>query len=89
MLNVDNPKWLPEVLKYRVDGIPHFVFLDNQGMAIAQTIGEQPLGVMKENLEALVANLPIPHSYAIGQTSQFTPPVNNQSSPQDPRSHGV
>lgn len=90
MLNVDNPKWLPEVLRYRVDGIPHFIFLDEQGEAIAQTIGEQPLTVMTENLDALTANLPIPHSYSLGQTSQFNPPVNSKKTiPGDPRSHGV
>jgi thiol:disulfide interchange protein len=90
MLNVDNPKWLPEVLRYRVDGIPHFIFLDEQGEAIAQTIGEQPLKVMEQNLNALVANLPIPHSYSLGQTSQFTPSVNAKKAiSEDPRSHGV
>jgi thiol-disulfide isomerase/thioredoxin len=45
MLNVDNNKWLPEVLRYRVDGIPHFVFWNPQGEAIAQTFEHeyQPL----------------------------------------------
>lgn len=31
MLNVDNTKWLPELLKYQVDGIPHFLFWAKMG----------------------------------------------------------
>ncbi len=89
MLNVDNSKWLPEVLEYRVDGIPHFVFVNDLGDAIAQTIGEMPRSVMEANLEALIADSPLPYAEATGQVSAFTPsvvPTNSGSS--DPRSHG-
>ncbi len=87
MLNVDNNKWLPEVLRYRVDGIPHFVFLNPTGTAIAQTIGEQPLAIMEANLDALIADSPLPYAYATGQTSIFEPSVST-SAIDDPRSHG-
>lgn len=69
MLNVDNTKWLPELMRYRVDAIPHFVFLDQDGKAIAQTLGEQPRPVMQANLEALVAGVPLPYIQATGQIS--------------------
>lgn len=88
MLNVDNSKWLPELERYRVDGIPHFVFLEKGGNAIAQTIGEQPRTIMSANLEALVAGSPLPHAKATGQVSKFEAPVAaKKSATDDPRSH--
>ena len=89
MLNVDSSKWLPEILRYRVDGIPHFVFFDPDGRAITQTIGEQPRSVLEADLEALVANLPLPYTYSTGQVSEFNTPAATPKDRQDnPRSHG-
>ena len=56
MLNVDNNKWLPEILLYRVDGIPHCVCLNNQGQQIAQAIGEQHQSILTTKLAALLNN---------------------------------
>ncbi|MBZ8181057.1 thioredoxin family protein [Oscillatoria salina] len=90
MLNVDNSKWLPEVLRYRVDGIPHFVFLNPEGNAIAQTIGEQPMSVIQTNLDALIANNPIPYTNNFGQVSRLEAIMNNPpQTSDDPRSHGA
>lgn len=89
MLNVDNNKWLPEMTRYRVDGIPHFVYFGNNGEAIAQTIGEVPRPVMQANIDALVASVPLPYAQAGGQVSAFQSPVTPaKASQDDPRSHG-
>lgn len=87
MLNVDNTKWLPEMLKYRVDGIPHFVFLGKEGETIAQAIGDQPRIIMGSNLKALAAGSALPYGQASGQVSKFTAPVAPTSSKDDPRLH--
>jgi thiol-disulfide isomerase/thioredoxin len=90
MLNVDNTKWLPEILNYRVDGIPHFVYIGSDGKAIAQTIGEQPRPVLQANLDALVAAWPLPYTQANGQVSAFDAPVTTpENPPSDPRRHGA
>ncbi|MBN3889529.1 MAG: thioredoxin family protein [Nostoc sp. JL31] len=88
MLNVDNTKWLPEMLRYRVDGIPHFVFLSQQGETIAQAIGDQPRTIMANNLEALVTGSSLPYAQASGKVSKFSAPVAPTTNQDDPRSHG-
>lgn len=89
MLNVDNDKWLPELLKYRVDGIPHFIYLTATGEAIANTIGEQPRQIMAANLDALASQTTLPFIPKNGQVSKVEAPVAPQpTAADDPRSHG-
>lgn len=89
MLNVDNNKWLPEVLKYRVDGIPLFVFMDSGSNDLVSVIGEQPRSIMAANLAALADGSSLPYAVAAGQTSKVQAPVAPTPSVDDPRSHGT
>ncbi len=89
MLNVDNEKWLPEMLQYQVNGIPHFAFLDKEGSTIAAAIGEQPRSVLENNLKALAKNETLPDQGRQGQTSQVESSTPRQESQPEiqPRSH--
>ncbi|RZM78919.1 thioredoxin family protein [Leptolyngbya iicbica] len=95
MLNVDNNKWLPEMLHYRVDGIPHFVYLNPQGEPVTAAIGEQPKAVIASNLEALMTGATLPYQQGVGQTSNLDEPttrsvvINSINRSDDPRSHGA
>ncbi|MGF1495070.1 MAG: thioredoxin family protein [Microcoleaceae cyanobacterium] len=89
MLNVDNSKWLPEILQYRVDGIPHFVFLNAQSESIAQTIGEMPRSIMEQNIVALIDDQSLPYAQVTGQSSGFKAAVDlSETRSSDPKAHG-
>ncbi len=86
MLNVDNNKWLPEVEKFGVDGIPHFVFLGSDNAVLGSAIGAIPRNILTENLESMLANLPLPNIRVnSGEVSTFSAPRPADTS--NPRDH--
>lgn len=86
LLNVDNPRWQPEVERFGVNGIPHLVLFASSGEPVGQAIGAQGAPALQAIGEALVAGAPLPELVGVGPSSALgsTTPVSMAA----PRSHG-
>jgi thiol-disulfide isomerase/thioredoxin len=88
LLNVDNPRWQPEVERYDVNGIPQLELFDRSGTAVGRAIGARSAAELESLAQALVNNTPLPALAGLGATSDLAlAPVSNPAAA-GPRSHG-
>lgn len=89
LLNVDNPRWLPEVERYEVNGIPQLELFNRTGTSIGRAIGARTRPELESLARALVDNQPLPPLAGLGATSNLAlDPSPNSPGAAGPRSHG-
>ncbi len=69
LLNVDNPRWQPELERYDVNGIPQLEFFDATGAAVGRSIGARSGPELDALSSALVDGTPLPRLAGVGAVS--------------------
>ena len=71
LLNVDNPRWQPEVERYAVNGIPQLELFDAGGHSVGRSIGARRPEELEALTTALVESRPLPQLVGVGATSSL------------------
>jgi thioredoxin-like negative regulator of GroEL len=94
LLNVDNPRWQPEVERYEVNGIPHLELFDAEGRPVGRSRGARRPEELAALGDALLAGAPLPPLAGVGAISPIDEGVTIAAAstpagaPVGPRSHG-
>ena len=91
LLNVDNPRWEPELERYAVNGIPQLELFNKVGDDIGRALGARTAAELTSLSKALIAEAPLPVLPGVGSLSQL-PNASDQPGAEPavigPRSHG-
>jgi hypothetical protein len=71
LLNVDNPRWQPELERYAVNGIPQLELFDAGGHSVGRSIGARRPEELEALTSALVEARPLPQLVGVGATSSL------------------
>ena len=79
MLNVDNPRWLPEIERYAVNGIPQLEFFSADGRNVGRAIGARSAAELEQLSTALLTDAPLPALAGVGALSDLGSGAGNGS----------
>jgi len=96
LLNVDNPRWQPELERFDVNGIPQLELFNGRGDDIGRAIGARSAAELASLSSALIADAPLPVLPGVGNLSNLSDGITSASSAATsslpaaigPRSHG-
>ncbi|MEB3166271.1 MAG: thioredoxin domain-containing protein [Cyanobacteriota bacterium] len=102
LLNVDNPRWQPQLEQYGVNGIPQLEFFDASGRDLGRSLGARRPAELEALTAAVLAGGPLPQLAGVGalsdlaEASAAAAPADTAgmvaraaaSAPIGPRSHG-
>ena len=91
LLNVDNPRWQPELERFAVNGIPQLELFDGAGQSVGRSIGARRPEELEALTTALVEGSPLPSLAGVGVTSALATTADSPGSAPasaGPRSHG-
>jgi hypothetical protein len=89
LLNVDNPRWQPQLDLYDVNGIPQLELFNADGQAVGRSLGARSAEELEALTTALVEDSPLPQLSGVGAISSLeASPASPSAVEAGPRSHG-